>query len=169
MAITDWPVQERPRERLLALGAASLATLSCSRSCFVPASRERARRPRTPAARALRLRRQGCSMRDHRTSRRPRVWGAPSSRSQLTKAALELARRALKEESPREMRCRRRGQCADYLRLALADASRKSSLCCSSTRSMRHRIRGAVPRHADPDRAFTARVVKCSCGITRRP
>src|SRR6266702_3822022 len=25
MAITDWPVQERPRERLLALGAASLA------------------------------------------------------------------------------------------------------------------------------------------------
>src|SRR5947208_17089443 len=25
MAITDWPIQERPRERLLALGAASLA------------------------------------------------------------------------------------------------------------------------------------------------
>src|SRR6266853_1646379 len=25
MAITDWPVKERPRERLLALGAASLA------------------------------------------------------------------------------------------------------------------------------------------------
>src|SRR5436190_23335862 len=25
MAITDWPVQERPRERLLAFGAASLA------------------------------------------------------------------------------------------------------------------------------------------------
>src|SRR5437879_13106937 len=25
MAITDWPIQERPRERLLALGAAALA------------------------------------------------------------------------------------------------------------------------------------------------
>ena len=118
MAITDWPLQERPRERLLALGAASLADAELLAILL---------RTGIKGMSAVDLARQllgrfgsvggllgaGCT----NLAETP---GLGSAKLAQLQAALELARRALKEEissrdalsSPRAVR--------DYLRLTLA-------------------------------------------------
>jgi DNA repair protein RadC len=118
MAITDWPLQERPRERLLALGAASLADAELLAILL---------RTGIKGMSAVDLARQllgrfgsvggllgaGCT----NLAETP---GLGSAKLAQLQAALELARRALKEDissrdalsSPRAVR--------DYLRLTLA-------------------------------------------------
>jgi len=118
MAITDWPLQERPRERLLALGAASLADAELLAILL---------RTGIKGKSAVDLARQllgrfgsvggllgaGCT----NLAETP---GLGSAKLAQLQAALELARRALKEDissrdalsSPRAVR--------DYLRLTLA-------------------------------------------------
>jgi len=118
MAITDWPLQERPRERLLALGAASLADAELLAILL---------RTGIKGMSAVDLARQllgrfgsvggllgaGCT-------NLAEIPGLGSAKLAQLQAALELARRALKEDissrdalsSPRAVR--------DYLRLTLA-------------------------------------------------
>jgi len=118
MAISDWPPQERPRERLLALGPASLADAELlaillrtgvKGKSAVDLARDLLGRFGSVSA----LLEAGAAA----SGEMPGLGGAKLSQ---LKAALELARRALKEEissrdaltSPRAVR--------DYLRLALA-------------------------------------------------
>jgi len=118
MAITDWPVQERPRERLLALGAASLADAELLAILLRTGIKGKSA---VDLARQL-LGRFGSvgGLLDAGSTKLAETPGLGTAKLAQLQAALELARRALKEEissrnalsSPRAVR--------DYLRLALA-------------------------------------------------
>jgi DNA repair protein RadC len=117
MAITDWPPQERPRERLLALGPESLADAELLAILLRTGARGKSAvdlardlLSRFGSVSALLESRQGAGG----------TPGLGQAKLAQLKAALELARRALKEEistrsaltSPKAVR--------DYLRLALS-------------------------------------------------
>jgi DNA repair protein RadC len=117
MAITDWPLQERPRERLLALGPESLADAELLAILLRTGARGKSAvdlardlLSRFGSVAALLESREGAG----------ETPGLGEAKLAQLKAALELARRALKEEistrsaltSPKAVR--------DYLRLALA-------------------------------------------------
>jgi DNA repair protein RadC len=118
MAITDWPLHERPRERLLALGPASLADAELLAILLRTGSKGRSA---VDLAREL-LGRFGSvsALLEAGAGDAGATPGLGAAKLAQLKAALELARRALKEEistrdalaSPRAVR--------DYLRLALA-------------------------------------------------
>jgi DNA repair protein RadC len=118
MAITDWPLQERPRERLLALGAASLADAELLAILIRTGIKGKSA---VDVARQL-LGRFGSvsALLEAGPDNVAQTPGLGSAKLAQLKAALELARRALKEElstrdalsSPRAVR--------DYLRLALS-------------------------------------------------
>jgi DNA repair protein RadC len=118
MAITDWPLHERPRERLLALGPASLADAELLAILLRTGSKGRSA---VDLAREL-LGRFGSvsALLEAGAGDASATPGLGAAKLAQLKAALELARRALKEEistrdalaSPRAVR--------DYLRLALA-------------------------------------------------
>jgi len=117
MAITDWPVQERPRERLLALGAASLADAELLAILLRTGIKGKSA---VDLARQL-LGRFGSvgGLLDAGSTNLAETPGVGKAKLAQLRAALELARRALKEEissrdalsSPRAVR--------DYLRLVL--------------------------------------------------
>jgi len=118
MAITDWPLQERPRERLLALGPASLADAELLAILLRTGVKGKSA---VDLARQL-LGRFGSvsALLEAGPARLEGMPGLGSAKLAQLRAALELARRALREEiasrdalsSPRAVR--------DYLRLALA-------------------------------------------------
>jgi DNA repair protein RadC len=118
MAITDWPLQERPRERLLALGAASLADAELLAILLRTGIKGKSA---VDLARQL-LGRFGSvsALLEAGSENLAGTPGLGSAKLAQLQAALELARRALKEEissrdalaSPRAVR--------DYLRLLLA-------------------------------------------------
>ena len=118
MAISDWPRQERPRERLLALGPASLADAELLAILLRTGVRGKSA---VDLARQL-LGRFGSvsALLEAGTAGIEETPGLGSAKLAQLRAALELARRALREEisardalsSPRAVR--------DYLRLALA-------------------------------------------------
>ena len=118
MAITDWPLQERPRERLLALGPQSLADAELVAILLRTGVKGKSA---VDVARQL-LGRFGSvtALLEAGTERIAETPGLGEAKLAQLQAALELARRALKEEmssrdalsSPRAVR--------DYLRLALA-------------------------------------------------
>jgi DNA repair protein RadC len=134
MTITDWPRRERPRERLLAHGAAALSDAELLAVVL---------RTGTGGASALDVARDLLARHRGLTG----VLGAtgasleqsrglgPAKVAQL-KAGVELARRMLIEEvrhgdvltSPEAVR--------DYLRLSLARCRTKHSSCCFSTASI---------------------------------
>jgi DNA repair protein RadC len=117
VAITDWPLQERPRERLLALGAASLADAELLAILLRTGIKGKSA---VDLARQL-LGRFGSvgGLLDAGSANLAEIPGMGRAKLAQLRAALELARRALKEEissrdalsSPRAVR--------DYLRLAL--------------------------------------------------
>jgi len=118
MAITDWPLAERPRERLLAQGAAALADAELLAILLRTGIRGKSA---VDVARDL-LGRFG-SLTALLEAEPAKIGGTPglgNAKLAHLQAALELARRALKEElsqrdalsSPRAVR--------DYLRLSLA-------------------------------------------------
>jgi DNA repair protein RadC len=117
MAITDWPLQERPRERLLALGPASLADAELLAILLRTGVKGKSA---VDLARQLLARFGSISALLEAGSGGVETPGLGSAKLAQLKAALELARRALREEissrdalsSPRAVR--------DYLRLALA-------------------------------------------------
>jgi DNA repair protein RadC len=118
MAITDWPLQERPRERLIALGAHALADAELLAILLRTGMKGQSA---VDIARTL-LSRFGSvgALLEAGAEQLAAVPGLGSAKSAQLQAALELSRRALKEElssrdvlsSPRAVR--------DYLRLALA-------------------------------------------------
>ncbi|MGB5080575.1 MAG: DNA repair protein RadC [Burkholderiales bacterium] len=118
MAITDWPLKERPRERLLALGAVSLADAELLAILLRTGARGKSA---VDVAREL-LGRFGSvtALLEAEPAKLAGTPGLGNAKLAHLQAALELARRALKEElstrdalsSPRAVR--------DYLRLSLA-------------------------------------------------
>jgi len=117
MAISDWPAGERPRERLLALGPASLADAELLAILLRTGVRGKSA---VDLAREL-LGQFGSvsALLEARSASLREMPGLGSAKLAQLKAALELARRALREElasrdalsSPRAVR--------DYLRLQL--------------------------------------------------
>jgi DNA repair protein RadC len=118
MAITDWPLQERPRERLLALGAASLADAELLAILLRTGIKGKSA---VDLARQL-LGRFGSvsALLEAGSASLAETPGLGNAKLAQLQAALELVRRALSEElssrdalsSPRAVR--------DYLRLVLA-------------------------------------------------
>lgn len=118
MAITDWPLKERPRERLLALGAVSLTDAELLAVLLRTGVKGKSA---VDLAREL-LQRFGSvsGLLEAGSAKVPQTPGMGSAKLAQLQAALELARRALGEElslrdalsSPRAVR--------DYLRMSLA-------------------------------------------------
>ncbi|HXZ54992.1 MAG TPA: DNA repair protein RadC [Burkholderiales bacterium] len=118
MAISDWPPQERPRERLLAMGPASLADAELLAILLRTGVKGKSA---VDLARQL-LGRHGSisGLLEAGSIGSGGIPGVGAAKLAQLRAALELARRALREEistrdalsSPRAVR--------DYLRLALA-------------------------------------------------
>jgi DNA repair protein RadC len=118
MAITDWPVQERPRERLIALGPRALVDAELLAILLRTGVKGQSA---VDVARTL-LARFGsvAGLLEADSEALAAMPGLGSAKSAQLQAALELSRRALREElaardvlsSPRAVR--------DYLRLALA-------------------------------------------------
>jgi DNA repair protein RadC len=115
MAITDWPLQERPRERLLALGPGALADAELLAILLRTGAKGKSA---VDLAREL-LGRYGSVSALLEARDGEKAPGLGGAKLAQIRAALELARRALREEistrdaltSPRAVR--------DYLRLAL--------------------------------------------------
>ena len=118
MAITDWPEDERPRERRLAQGAAALSDGELLAIFLRVGSRGKSA---VDLARALlgrcggRTRRFADSQHDY--SAVPGMGPAKYAQSQ---AVVELARRALAEEMKHGIAFASPGAVRDYLRLHLA-------------------------------------------------
>src|SRR6266480_4164740 len=119
MAITDWPVQERPRERLLALGAASLADAELLAILLRTGIKGKSA---VDLARQL-LGRFGsvAGLLDAGSANLAETPGLGTAKLAQLQAALELARRE---------------RCAITCASRSPGASRKSSWYCSSTRSI---------------------------------
>ncbi len=161
MAITDWPLQERPRERLFALGAGSLADAELLAILLRTGVKGKSA---VDVARQL-LGRFGsvAALLEAGSGSLAETPGLGSAKLAQLQAALELARRALKEEissrdalsSPRAVR--------DYLRLALA--GREQEVFVVLLLDARHRMtaseelfRGTLTQTS----VYPREVVKCA-------
>ncbi len=124
MAISDWPLAERPRERLLAQGAGSLSDAELLAVIL---------RTGLPGKSAVELGRDllerfkgvaGLFASDLRN-----VKGlGPAKRAQF-EAVMELARRSLKEDLRSASALTSPGAVRDYLRLAIADREHEVFVC----------------------------------------
>ncbi len=161
MAITDWPLQERPRERLFALGAGSLADAELLAILLRTGVKGKSA---VDVARQL-LGRFGsvAALLEAGSGSLAETPGLGSAKLAQLQAAIELARRALKEEissrdalsSPRAVR--------DYLRLALA--GREQEVFVVLLLDARHRMtaseelfRGTLTQTS----VYPREVVKCA-------
>src|SRR6266540_277763 len=161
MAITDWPLQERPRERLFALGAGSLADAELLAILLRTGVKGKSA---VDVARQL-LGRFGsvAALLEAGSGSLAETPGLGSAKLAQLQAALELARRALKDEissrdalsSPRAVR--------DYLRLALA--GREQEVFVVLLLDARHRMtaseelfRGTLTQTS----VYPREVVKCA-------
>lgn len=118
MAITDWPNQERPRERLLAQGAQALSDAELLAIYLRVGIRGKSA---VDLARDL-LNRHGGSLGrlvDAPVSELSRVPGIGLAKAAQLKASFELARRALNEEMERRDNFSSPGAVRDWLRLKL--------------------------------------------------
>lgn len=127
MRIADWPAGERPRERLLELGAGALTDAELIALCLRTGVRGASA---LDVARALLAQHGGLAgvlAADHRELARMRGLGA--AKAALLAAVLELARRALRERLRAEAALTAPGAVRDYLRLALASRPYEAFLC----------------------------------------
>ncbi len=124
MAISDWPPGERPRERLLMLGAAALSDAELLAVVLRTGIRGKSA---VELGRELLERFKGVAG----------ILGAdlsgvkglgPAKRAQF-EAALELARRSLKDELRAASALTSPGAVRDYLRLAIADREHEVFVC----------------------------------------
>jgi len=124
MAISDWPPGERPRERLLMLGAAALSDAELLAVVLRTGMRGKSA---VELGRELLERFNGVAG----------ILGAnlsgvkglgPAKRAQF-EAALELARRSLKDELRAASALTSPGAVRDYLRLAIADREHEVFVC----------------------------------------
>src|SRR5689334_11553453 len=117
MAITDWPPQERPRERLLALGPSSLADAELLAILLRTGVKGKSA---VDLARQLLERFGSVSALLESAADLAETPGLGSAKLAQLKAALELARRALREDLSSRDALSSPGAVRDYLRLALA-------------------------------------------------
>jgi len=127
LGIADWPEQERPRERLLAEGAAHLSDAELLAVCLRSGVRGRSA---VDLGRALLSRFGGLS---GLLGADPAALGGvrglgPAKRAQLA-AVSELARRALREEMRSGEALTSPGAVRDYLRLALGARPHEVFVC----------------------------------------
>jgi len=124
MAISDWPLGERPRERLLAQGAGALSDAELLAVVLRTGMRGKSA---VELGRELLARFKGVAG----------IFGAdlsgvkglgPAKRAQF-EAALELARRSLKDELRSANALTSPGAVRDYLRLAIADREHEVFVC----------------------------------------
>jgi DNA repair protein RadC len=124
MAISDWPAGERPRERLLALGAGALSDAELLAVLL---------RTGLPGKSAVELGRELLA----RFKGLAGLFGAdlagvkglgPAKRAQF-EAAIELARRSLKDELRTANALTSPGAVRDYLRLAIAEREHEVFVC----------------------------------------
>ena len=131
MAISDWPQQERPRERLLALGPQALADAELLAILLRTGIKGKSA---VDVARSL-LSRFGSvtALLEAGAERVGETPGLGSAKFAQLQAALELARRALKEElATRATPCLRRARCAiTCASCSPGGTTRCSSRCCS--------------------------------------
>lgn len=116
MAITDWPLAERPRERLLAHGAAALSDAELLAVLLRTGVRGKSA---VELARELLGSSGGLAGLIGARPAAGRVKGLGSAKSAQIAAALEVARRCLREELGAGAALTAPGAVRDYLRLAL--------------------------------------------------
>lgn len=126
MAISDWPLAERPRERLMAQGAGALSDaelLAVFLRTGVPG------KSAVDLARDLLARAEGLGGLLAGSGNAHGMKGlGPAKRAQLA-AVLELARRCLKEDLRAGSALTSPGAVRDYLRLAIADREHEVFVC----------------------------------------
>jgi DNA repair protein RadC len=110
MAISDWPLAERPRERLLTQGAGVLSDAEL-------------------LAVLLRTGLRGKSAVDLGRERLGQIKGLGPAKAAQFAAAIELARRALQEELKRSAALTSPGAVRDYLRLSLSRREEEVFVC----------------------------------------
>jgi DNA repair protein RadC len=161
VAITDWPVQERPRERLLALGAGALADAELLAILLRTGVRGKSA---VEVARQL-LGRFGsvAALLDAGAERLGETPGLGSAKLAQLQAALELARRALREEISSRDALSSPGAVRDYLRLSLS--GREHEVFVALLLDAQHRViaceemfRGTLTQTS----VYPREVVKCA-------
>lgn len=124
MAISDWPLAERPRERLLAQGAGSLSDaelLAVVLRTGLPG------KSAVELGRDLLTRFKGVAGLFAADLRNVKGLG-PAKRAQF-EAAMELARRSLKDDLRSSNALTSPGQVREYLQLAIADREHEVFVC----------------------------------------
>src|SRR5574343_1018890 len=124
MAITDWPEGERPRERLLAQGAAALSDAELLAIYLRVGVRGKSA---VDLARDLLTRFDGqlSALVDASVAELASVSGIGTAKAAQLKASFELARRALLQESTRRDNFQSPGHVRDWLRLRLGQQPRE--------------------------------------------
>jgi DNA repair protein RadC len=126
MAISDWPLAERPRERLLAKGAATLSDAELVAVLL---------RTGLPGKSAVELARElvdefkGVSGVLEAGARLGRIKGLGPAKSAQFAAAIELARRSLQEKMKENAALTSPAEVRDYLRLALSRREEEAFVC----------------------------------------
>lgn len=139
MGITDWPPQERPRERLLAQGAQRLSDAELVAVCLRSGIRGKSA---VDLARELLGRYQGLAgLLGADVSDLRRVKGLGTAKAAQLAAVLELARRTLREELRAGDALTTPGAVRDYLRLALGGRAHEVFVCVHL--DAQHRVLGA--------------------------
>jgi DNA repair protein RadC len=126
MAISDWPVEERPRERLLASGAGALSDAELLAVLLRTGVRGKsavqlARELLDQFGSITRLLEEGTAL--------TRVKGLGAAKSAQFAAAIELARRSTKEELKSGATLTSPGAVRDYLRLAIGSRPHEVFVC----------------------------------------
>jgi DNA repair protein RadC len=161
VAITDWPIQERPRERLLAVGAGALADAELLAILLRTGVRGKSA---VEVARQL-LGRFGsvAALLEAGAERLAETPGLGSAKHAQLQAALELARRALREEMSSRDALSSPGAVRDYLRLSLS--GREHEVFVALLLDAQHRViaceelfRGTLTQTS----VYPREVVKCA-------
>jgi DNA repair protein RadC len=126
MAISDWPAGERPRERLLAMGADNLSDAELVAVLLRTGVRGKSA---VELARELLQRFDGIGGMLEAGARLVAVKGLGPAKSAQLGAALELARRSLREELKRGAALTSPGAVRDYLRLTLGGREHEVFVC----------------------------------------
>jgi len=126
MAISDWPAAERPRERLVAHGAAALSDAELVALLLRTGVRGKSA---VDLARDLLTQYQGVTHMLEAGAELEAIKGlGPAKRAQFA-AAIELARRSLQEKLKENAALTSPGAVRDYLRLRLASRKEEAFVC----------------------------------------
>ena len=126
MAISDWPLAERPRERLLAKGAAALSDAELLAVLLRSGIRGKSA---VDMGRELMQEFKGVSGVLEAGARLGEIKGLGPAKAAQFAAAVELARRSLQEKMKENSALTSPGAVRDYLRLALSRREQEVFVC----------------------------------------